>query len=184
MKQTPTTHKRPDRKLLDNRPIQNESLATLTATMLGLAVQPSSKVRPGAALPVAARLASDVEIFGELANIWAVVTLIHKDSGETLYDQLGGRVADSAHPLPDNVRTGTSAGKDRAYFYFPDLVVHETGRYRIRVTLMQMDYSCDSSPNGAVVVRECTDSHSFVVEAGASSRFRPSKYLHGGKRQS
>jgi hypothetical protein len=152
--------------------------------MLGLAVQPSSRVRPGTTLPVAARIASDVDIFGELANIWAVVTLIHKDSGETLYDQLGGRVADSAHPLPDNVRTGTSAGKDRAYFYFPDLVVHDAGRYRIRVTLMQMDYSCDASPTGAVVVREYADSHSFVVEEGASSRFRPSEYLNRGKERS
>jgi hypothetical protein len=145
--------------------------------MLGLAIQPSSRVRPGVALPVAARLATDVDIYEELAHIWAVVTLIHKDSGETLYDQLGGRVADSAHPLPDNGRSGGSAVKDRAYFYFPDLVIHEPGRYRIRVTLMQMDYSCNASPNGIVIVKEYADSHSIVVEEGASGSARPSKYF-------
>ncbi|EPE32998.1 hypothetical protein GLAREA_06010 [Glarea lozoyensis ATCC 20868] len=145
--------------------------------MLGLAIQPPSRVRPGVAVPMAARLASDVDIFSELAHIWAVVTLIHKDSGETLYDQLGGRVADSAHPLPDNGRGSGPTGKDRAYFYFPDLVIHDTGRYRIRVTLMQMDYSCDSSPNGIVIAREYVDSHSIVVEEGASSRSsRPSAH--------
>lgn len=139
--------------------------------MLSLAIQPLSRQKPGVALsmPVAARLATDYNIFEQLAHIWVIATLIHKDSGETLYDQLGGRVADSAHLLPDNGST------DWAYFYFPDLVIHEPGRYCIRITLMRMDYSQASSPDGVVTVCEYVDTHSITVENGASTRVRPSK---------
>ncbi|CAG8958154.1 hypothetical protein HYFRA_00000504 [Hymenoscyphus fraxineus] len=137
--------------------------------MLNLAIHPPSRARPGVVLsmPVAARLTTEYNIFGELNHIWAVATLIHKDSGETLYNQLGGNPTDSAHPLPD---TGSA---DRAYFYFPDLVIHEPGRYRIRITLMRMDYSQASSPDGVVTACEYVDTHSITVESGASTRVRP-----------
>ncbi|KAG9230277.1 hypothetical protein BJ875DRAFT_409205 [Amylocarpus encephaloides] len=142
--------------------------------MFGFAIQPPSRVRPNVSLypPVTARLASDVDIFGELGHIWAVATLIHRDSGETLYEQLGGKLADSAHPLPDNGRGSSSAMKDRAYFCFPDIVIHHPGRYRVRITLMHVDYSCGSSPSGVVTVSEHTDSNTIMVEEG-SPRARP-----------
>jgi len=151
--------------------------------MLGLAVQPPPQARPGVVLypPLAARLSSDTSIFQQLSHIWAVATLLHY-SGEVLDDQLGGKVADSAHPLPESVHTSsssassTSSQKDRAYFYFPDLVIHEPGRYRVRVSLMQMDYSCDDYPEGVVRVCEYVDSRSITVEERAPSSSRPSKW--------
>jgi Velvet factor len=150
--------------------------------MLRLAIQPPQQASPGAPLypPLAARLSSDTSIFSELSQIWAVATLIHY-SGEVLHDQLGGRVADSAHPLPDgghgtSSSTSSSSDRDRAYFYFPDLVIHEPGRYRVRVSLMQMDYSPDGSTEGVVRVLESVDSRSITVEDGAVNHSRPSKY--------
>ncbi len=148
--------------------------------MLGLAVQPPSRTRPGVALypPLAARISSETSAYEELSQTWAVATLLHT-SGEILDDQLGGRVADSAHPLPESTHTSSSssssAKKDRAYFYFPDLVINEPGRYRVRVSLMQMDYSCDEAPEGVVRVREYVDSRSITVEERSDISSRPSE---------
>jgi hypothetical protein len=88
--------------------------------------------------PVVARLSSEASIFDELSQIWAVASLI-SPSGEVLHQQLGGKVADSAHPIAETVN-GSSQGavRDRAYFYFPDLVIPEPGLYRIRVTPMSL----------------------------------------------
>lgn len=150
--------------------------------MLGLAVQPPSQARPGERLypPVAARLSSDMSIYEQLSNIWAVATLVHQ-SGEVLEDRLGGKVADSAHPMPDSGHhhshsSGSQSEKDRAYFYFPDLSIHEPGHYQIRVSLMQMDYSCDTAPDGLVRVCEYVDSRSIVIEDRAENA-RPSKHV-------
>ncbi|TVY82031.1 hypothetical protein LSUE1_G004056 [Lachnellula suecica] len=142
--------------------------------MLDLAIQPPAQARPGVALypPLTARLSSESNIFGELSQIWAGVTLVHH-SGEVLYQQLSGKVADSAHPLPEAGGSSSSAARDRAYFYFPDLVIHEPGQYTIRVTLMQMDYSCDTAPDGVVTVREYVDSRSISIDANAPNRSRP-----------
>jgi hypothetical protein len=147
--------------------------------MLRLAVQPPSRARPGVALypPVAARLSSETSIYEELSQTWVVTTLI-RHSGEVIYEQLGGKVADSAHPLPENSHGNGSSGnrsKDRAYFYFPDLTIHEPGRYRIRMSLMKMDYSCDTSPGGVVRVCEEVDSRSIVVEDVAPDHARLSE---------
>jgi hypothetical protein len=43
------------------------------------------------------------------------------------------------------------------------------------VSLMQMDYSCDTSPDGIVRVCEYIDSRSIVVEDRPASSGRPSK---------
>jgi hypothetical protein len=151
--------------------------------MLRLAIQPPQQVSPGVPLfpPLAARLSSETSIFSELSQTWAVATLIHY-SGEVLHGQLGGRVADSAHPLPEggdaaSSSTSSSSDRDRAYFYFPDLVIHEPGRYRVRVSLMQMEYSPDGSAEGVVRVLESVDSRSITVEDGAVNHSRPSKYI-------
>ncbi|KAG4427300.1 hypothetical protein IFR05_017217 [Cadophora sp. M221] len=108
--------------------------------MLGLAVQPPPRTRPEVALypPVAARISSETSVYEELSYTWAVATLLHY-FGEILNDQLGGTIADSAHPLPESTHTGSSsaiAQTDKAYFYFPNLVINKPGRYRIRISLM------------------------------------------------
>jgi hypothetical protein len=145
--------------------------------MLELAVQPPTQTKPGVALypPIVARLTSDASMFEELSQIWAVASLI-TPSGEVLYEQLGGKVADSAHPIADSAHSnGQGGARDRAYFYFPDLVIHEPGRYRVRVTLMRMSHSYETSPEGDVRFDEYVDSRSIAVEEGGSNYSRPSE---------
>lgn len=148
-----------------------------------VAVQPPSNARIGMTLypPVAARLRSHTNIYDQLGGYWAVATLVHY-SGETLYDRLGGRVSDSAHPMPVSTHGSSSSshsnGEDRAYFYFPDLVIPETGRYCIRISLLQMDYSSEESPEGVVTVRDYVDTDWIDVVDSAVDDIRPSKSLH------
>ncbi|KUJ19232.1 uncharacterized protein LY89DRAFT_581382 [Mollisia scopiformis] len=146
-------------------------------TTLRIAVQPGPKARAGVAIypPVAARLLSETNIFEELSGIYAVATLVH-ESGDSLYGRLGGRVSDSAHPLPASTSSSSSnssSGTDRAYFYFPDLVIPEPGRYCIRVSLMQMDYSSNEAPKGAAVVRDYDDSRWIDVGDRPSATSKP-----------
>jgi hypothetical protein len=152
-------------------------ISLLAEKMLGFAVQPPARTRPGVALypPVTARLSDRRSIYQELSQVWAVASLV-SGSGEVLSQQLGGRVVDSAHPIPESSRGSSSsqdAIRDRAYFYLPDLVIYEPGRYRIRISLMRMNYSY--APEGDVRVDEYVDSHSIVVEDGMANRSRPSE---------
>ena len=57
---------------------------------------------------------------------------------------------------------------DQVYFYFPDLVIHQPGLYRIRVSLMQMVNSSEGLPEQTVVYDE-VDSQSITVEVGEVS---------------
>lgn len=145
--------------------------------MFALAVQPPAQTKSGATLypPIVARLSSDTNIFEELSQIWAVVSLISL-SGEVLHETLEGKVADSAHPMAESGHGSAPGGmKDRAYFYFPDLVIRTPGRYRVRVTLMRMSYSSESSPEGDVRYDEYIDTHSILVDEGVSNQSRPSE---------
>jgi hypothetical protein len=150
--------------------------------MLKFAIQPPTHANPGVPLypPVAARLSSTASVFAQLSNIWAVATLI-KSSGEGVHGQLSGKVVDSAHPLPESGHGahGANGERDRAYFYFPGLVIAQPGHYRIRVSLMQMQESEDQSGStqdaGAAKVLETVDSRSINVDHGDASYSRPSK---------
>ncbi|KUJ23571.1 uncharacterized protein LY89DRAFT_680304 [Mollisia scopiformis] len=74
---------------------------------------------------------------------------------------LSGQMVDSAHPLDlicerstsDSSNSIAAEAQDRAYFYFSGLAVTDVGHYRLRVTLMQMDYvSCPkSAPDGETI---------------------------------
>lgn len=149
--------------------------------MFELAVQPPPQTRPGVVLypPIVARLSSDASIFEELSQIWAVASLI-SPNGESLDQQLGGRVADSAHPMAGNGVNGRGGSQgaitDRAYFYFPNLIIHTPGRYRVRVTLMRMNNPRGSSSEDDVRYDEHVDSHSIVVEDGAFTHARASEF--------
>jgi hypothetical protein len=146
--------------------------------MLGLAVQPPAHTKPGVAIypPIAARLSDETNIYEELSQVWAVASLIGY-SGEVLEQKLGGKVVDSAHPIAENANgSGQGTVRDRAYFYFPDLVIYEPGRYRIRITLMRMNYSYELSPEGDARVDEYVDSQSITVQDGmAANHSRPSE---------
>jgi hypothetical protein len=144
--------------------------------MLGLAVQPPARTRPGITLfpPLAVKLSSEHSAFEELSDQWAVVSLV-RSSGEVLDNKLSGRLADSAHPLPSTVSSNVIRRRDRAYFYFPDLRIAEPGRYRIRVSLMKMDFSQDAPPEGQAKVCEELDSRSIIVEDMQPSHMNPRK---------
>jgi len=146
--------------------------------MLELAVQPPAQARPGVILypPVVAILRSNSSDFSELSQTWAVAALVRR-SGEVLEGQLHGRLADSAHPMPRRAHgsgvNGIGNAQEQAYFFFPDLVINEPGRYRIRVSLMRMDDSSASSPEGAVIVEDQVDSQTITVEDREAGRARP-----------
>lgn len=144
--------------------------------MLRIEVRPPAQARPGVPLypPIAAKLRSENNIYDQLSNMWAVATLVRYSGGEVLYDQLGGKVTDSAHPLPEG-HSSSSSSRDRAYFYFPDLAIYHPGKYRIRISLMEMDYSNASNPEGIVRVREYADTHSITIEDRSHHHSRPSK---------
>lgn len=147
--------------------------------MLDVSVHPPAQAQPGVPFfpPVAARLSSPTNLYGELSQYWTIATLVDHN-GEPLNDQLGGRVSDSAHPMQSgrgSSHRNHSSDTGQAYFYFPDLVIYYPGQYRIRVTLMRMDYSYENS-QGMVVVEHYADSHSITIDAGAPSRSRPSTY--------
>ncbi|RDW59890.1 hypothetical protein BP6252_12977 [Coleophoma cylindrospora] len=104
--------------------------------MLGLAVQPPVRARPGMALypPPVATLSSNVDMFDELSRIWVVATLV-QHNGDVVADRVTGSLSDSAHPMP----RALSTHREQAYFCFPNLVIRCPGTYRLRITMMRMD---------------------------------------------
>lgn len=151
--------------------------------MLDLAIQPPQYARPGVALfpPVAARLRSSTNRYDELSQMWALTTLVNHD-GQVLDEHISGRTADSAHPMSQggcgHGSSSRNSSRDQAYFYFPDLSINASGTYRIRVTLMRMDYSSVSPDGqGVAVAEDYVDSRSIVVDDGEANRARPSRFF-------
>lgn len=146
---------------------------------LAVAVQPAPNACSSMALypPVAACLRSSTNIYEQLGRYWAIATLVHS-SGETLDDRLGRRVFDSTHPMKSD------SGEDRAYFYFSDLVIRDPGRYCIRISLWQMDYSFEDPAEGVAIVRAYADTDWIDVGDSPVNQTRPSKLLHCYRGQS
>ncbi|KAA8572146.1 hypothetical protein MFRU_018g01410 [Monilinia fructicola] len=140
--------------------------------MLSIAVQPPARARPGAILypPLVVQLSSEHDLYEHLAGYWTCITLIHYSTGQVIYDQMDGKAADSAHPI---AQTRSRGVRDQAYFFFPDVAIHATGRYRLRISLMRMDYSPESGPDGAVVCDEQVDTRSITVEESGPNYSRP-----------
>ncbi|KAL5344644.1 hypothetical protein ACLOAV_010336 [Pseudogymnoascus australis] len=118
-----------------------------TGLALSLSAQPPGRARPGVALepPIVAQLTCT---FADLPRVWAVATLL-SHTGEVLLDKLEGKIAEFAHP-------------DTVEFRFTHLVINDPGKYRIKITLMQMDF-----PNGFANVCECIESDGILVDAAA-----------------
>ncbi len=89
--------------------------------------------------------------FADPPQVWAVATLL-SHTGEVLLDKLEGKIAEFAHP-------------DTVEFRFTQLVINDPGKYRIRITLMQMDFSNWSHPDGVANVCECIESDGILVDA-------------------
>ncbi|KFX96859.1 hypothetical protein O988_05134 [Pseudogymnoascus sp. VKM F-3808] len=103
---------------------------------LHLSTQPLGQARPGVALepPVVAQLTYALV---DISQVWAVATLL-SHTGEVLLDKLEGKIAEFACP-------------ETLEFRFAQLVINGSGKYRIKITLMQMDFS-----NGFAKVCEYT----------------------------
>jgi hypothetical protein len=84
-------------------------------------------------------------------------------------------VTDCAHPIAENLNTLAKGEKDKAYFYFLGLIISEPGRYRIRITLIRISHSSETSPEGEVRFDVYLDSHSILVVEEASNPSRLSK---------
>lgn len=121
-----------------------------TELALSLSAQPPGRARPGVALepPIVAQLTCT---FADPPQVWAVATLL-SHTGEVLLDKLEGQIAEFAHP-------------DTVEFRFTQLVINGPGRYRIRITLLQMDFSNGSHPDGVANVRGCVESDGILVDA-------------------
>lgn len=147
--------------------------------MLNWAIQPPARARPGVALypPLVALLSSESEsereILEDLSRLWSTATLFNS-TGEVLTQHLSGNAFGSAHPFPE-AGGSSAATRNWAYFYFPDLVIHESGNYCVRITLMKMGYSSDTAPDEVATVCEHVDSRWISIEDGAPNRSRTSK---------
>ncbi|KAJ4992303.1 hypothetical protein SVAN01_02322 [Stagonosporopsis vannaccii] len=79
---------------------------------------------------------------------------------------LAGQRIDSIHPFADDEADGSIASMDMAgsqgvgYMSFPNLVVHQAGTFRIRITLLR-------TADGTAV--QVVDSNPIVVQAGGAS---------------
>ncbi|KFY32173.1 hypothetical protein V493_00448 [Pseudogymnoascus sp. VKM F-4281 (FW-2241)] len=123
-----------------------------TELALSLSTQPPGRTRPGLALepPIVAQLTCT---FADLPQVWAVASLL-SHIGEVLLDKLEGKFVECAHP-------------DTGEFRFSQLAINDPGKYRIRITLMQMDFSNGSHPDGVANVCEYIESDRILVDAGS-----------------
>lgn len=103
-------------------------------------------------------------------NLMAVAALVPGPNStapsdpHVLNSMLAGQRIDSIHPFADDEADGSIASMDMAgaegvgYMSFPNLVVHQTGSFRIRITLLR---------TGAAV--QVVDSNPIVVQNGGTS---------------
>jgi hypothetical protein len=84
--------------------------------------------------------------FADIPQVWAVATLL-SHTGEVLLDKLEGKIAELAHP-----ETGE--------FRFSHLAINGPGKYRIKITLMRMEFSngfanvCNSIETDTILIDE------------------------------
>ncbi|KFY24834.1 hypothetical protein V491_01998 [Pseudogymnoascus sp. VKM F-3775] len=123
-----------------------------TELALSLLTQPPGRAQPGLALepPIVAQLPCT---FADLPRVWAVASLL-SHIGEVLLDKLEGKIVECAHP-------------DTGEFRFTQLVINSPGKYRIRITLMQMDFSNGSHPDDVANVCGFIESDGILVNAGS-----------------
>lgn len=79
---------------------------------------------------------------GDPSQLWAVVTLMNEHGTQSLapprHDLLMGTVTASPRPLARSDPSDTDESESESFVMFPDLAIRESGRYRLRVTLIQM----------------------------------------------
>lgn len=164
----------------DRHPLSPEDICYA----MDIVVQPPRSARVGQALSgsIIVRLrttnADPEDAVADSANLVAVATLVPGTNGTTPADPsvlntlLVGRRFDSIHPFADDEADGSIASMDMAdangvgYMRFPDLVIRQTGTFRIRITLIRIRNSISDPPvstagNGSSV--QVVDSNPVVV---------------------
>lgn len=90
----------------------------------------------------------------ELLGMYAVATLLRYTSREVVQDtgMLTGTLSSSPYTYPgEDILPGSSGsysqsyGYKTSYVYFHDLAINQLGSYRIRITLVKMDYDRDEA---------------------------------------
>lgn len=140
-------------------------------------VQPPHTARVGHAIPgsIIVRLRTtntdpDYAV-AESSSLMAVAALIPGNSNapsdpRVLHTLLAGQRVDTIHPFADDEADGSIASMDMAgpqgvgYMRFPELVVHQAGTYRIRITLLR-------TADGSAV--QVVDSNPIVIQNGGHS---------------
>jgi len=152
-----------------------------------IAVQPPARARAREPLypPLSARLRSDQNLLDDLGNYSTCVTLLHYTDGEALYNTLDGKLWDCSHPMPYIARNSPLATaytnapadglRDRAYYFYDNLVIKNPGTYRIRLTFMGTDYSPEYGPHGIHIVLQQIDSRLIIVDDPGLHYAKPSK---------
>lgn len=107
-------------------------------------------------LPVVVLFGQQTEAVPDSDDIWVFVSLVKEESGGPPQDDLLlGQRADSIHPLS---RRDSEGDRHFAYASFANLAVSARGRYRFRMTAVDMRrYGMES----------CTDSSSLLTRSSA-----------------
>ncbi|KAI9792166.1 MAG: hypothetical protein M1816_002706 [Peltula sp. TS41687] len=138
--------------------------------------QPQGALRPDVTLypPLTVRLRSrdagysEATIVRDMSHLWAFLSLTDEEGIETLVPPrqglLIGHLTNSAHALSPEDHVGLNsvgtAGMEEvteSFILFPDLVIREVGRYRLRVTLFGMQTDLEEAtagPHGASSLQE------------------------------
>jgi hypothetical protein len=142
--------------------------------MMQVILQPPSKSRPGQVLrpPIVVELKdqglinSIDDLNDEAKNLFACATVVSEDGLVALApphpNLLQGGFSDSIHPGLN------SKGQEEGYYFrFPDLQIHEAGKYRIRILLVKMHIGGGTSE---VVNVESVVTRVIHVETNACAR--------------
>ena len=119
--------------------------------IMNVIIEPPSEIRPGDLLqpPIVIKLENrngrnaDDEIDIEDGNLWAQASVVSEDGMVALAppqpNLITGTLVDSVRPA-----TPEKESQESGYLTFPDLAIHQTGRFRIRISLIKMPTTDES----------------------------------------
>jgi hypothetical protein len=150
----------------------NPPPASTPVVTIEIAVGTPTQARPNAELypPLVLCLVSETDLW-DYVTYFVQLFFIHRDDDkhETLHRfPVSCKVSDSGHELPASLCTN---GR-QAYFYFPDLMIPEPGRWRVLATLEKVLAGDD----GGTRTQQKIVTPSIYIDATASQHARPSMY--------
>ena len=150
----------------------NPPPASTPVVTIEIAVSTPTQARPNAELypPLVLCLVSETDIW-DYHTYFVALCFIHRDDArrETLHGfPASCKIFDSARELPASLCTN---GR-QAYFYFPDLMIPDPGRWRVLATLEKVLPGDDEGTR----TEDKIVTPSIYVDATASQHARPSVY--------